>query len=155
VSYYSRTRKPHEEERIGLQYAALRDLFVSVDAVIVMTPGNESTHHLIDDQILSAARPGLILINTAREDIVSPAALLAALQSGTLGYTGFDGFYSDDAPHTTELKRFIPERLTVTGHIASLTHEARDGMAIKAVRSILNILETGADDYIVNGSGES
>lgn len=155
VSYYSRTRKPSEEQRIGVRYEALGDLFACTDAVIIMTPGNESTHHLIDDQILSAARAGLILINTAREDVVSPAALSAALQGGKLSYAGFDGFYADDAPHTAELKRFIPERLTITGHIASLTHEARDGMAIKAVRSILNILETGADDCIVNGPSKS
>lgn len=150
VSYYSRTRKPHEEERLQLGFSSLADLASDVDALIVMTPGNENTRHLVSERILARAKPGLILINTAREEVVDPKALLSALKTGQVGYASFDGFYQDSGPQTKALKRFIPKQLTVTGHIASLTHEARDGMAIMAIRSILNILATGDDENIVN-----
>ena len=150
ISYYSRTRKPDAEQSLGLQYLTLSDLASVVDALIIMTPGNDKTRHLINRDVLAGVRPGLLLINTARESVVVPDALLDALRNGWVGYAGFDGFYDDDTPALADLKAFIPERLTVTGHIASLTHEARDGMAIKAVRSILNILNTGNDQYVVN-----
>lgn len=152
VSYYSRTRKMDNESSLGIDYAELSDLVGAVDALIVMTPGNDDTRHLINRDVLAAARPGLLLINTARESVVAPDALLNALRNGSVAYAGFDGFYDDDTPELADLKAFIPERLTVTGHIASLTHEARDGMAIKAVQSILNILATGNDQFIVNSA---
>jgi glyoxylate reductase len=152
VSYFSRTRKLDTERALGLEYATLIDLVGAVDALIVMTPGNDSTRNLINLDVLAAAKPGLLLINTARESVVAPDALLNALKSGQVGYAGFDGFYDDDTPALEDLKAFIPERLAVTGHIASLTHEARDGMAIKAVQSILKILDTGHDEYVVNST---
>ena len=150
VSYFSRTRKPDAEAKYGLTYRTMDDLAAEIDALIVMTPGNDSTRHLIDADFCARIKPGLILVNTAREDVVAPQALLAGMNDGAIGYASFDGFYAQDEPLTAALKAHIPSRLTVTGHIASLTHEARDGMAIKAMQSILNILSRGTDEYVVN-----
>ena len=151
VSYYSRTRKPQTEERLGVAFVSLGDLMRMVEVVVVMTPANEQTKGLVGAAEISSAQPGLILINTARAEIVDPRALLAGLESEQLGYASFDGLYDSEPTLTKSLKAFIPAKLMVTGHIGSLTHEARDGMAKKAVQSILNVLKNGRDEYVVNG----
>lgn len=152
VSYYSRTRKPKEESGLGLSFASLSQLVREVDVLVVMAPGNDETKGMIGKDQVTNFRRGLILINSARPDIVDPAALLAGLESGQIGYAAFDAFY-EQSPHLVErLKAMIPAKLMVTPHLGSLTHEARDGMARKATQSILNILKTGTDPCIVNKS---
>jgi glyoxylate reductase len=150
VSYYSRTRKPAEEARLGLSYLPLPELVGQVDALIVMTPGNSETAGLIDNSLISTAKPGLILVNSARPEIVDVDALLAGIESGQISYAAFDSFYDRNVPAVEKLKALSPMKLMITPHVGSLTHEARDGMARKATQSILNVLRTGTDEYIVN-----
>jgi lactate dehydrogenase-like 2-hydroxyacid dehydrogenase len=151
VVYYSRTRKPELEAAYDLQFLPLQDLAKASDAIILMTPGNASTNNLIDASVLQNLKPGTILINTARQEIVDPSALQAALRSGQISVAAFDVFYDGDVGAGL-LREFDESRLIVTGHIASLTHEARGGMAKKAVASILNVLSGKPDEYIVNRS---
>lgn len=148
VVYYSRTRKPETEDRLGVTYVDLHTLAESSSAIVVMTPGNDSTRGLVDSSVLSAVQPGSLLVNTARPEVVDANALHAALSDGRVGVAVVDGFY-EGAEGAKLLADFGPDRLLVTGHIASLTTDARDGMARKAVSSILNILNSGTDEYIV------
>jgi glyoxylate reductase len=146
VSYYSRTQKAHEEKRLGISYAPLDQLCSEVDALIVMTPGNDETKGIIGKDQIDRFRSGAILINTARPTVVDAHCLLAALSAGKIGYAAFDGFYDEPKELVAQLKHFIPSRLMVTGHIGSLTHDARDAMAKKAIQSILNMLQSGSDE---------
>jgi lactate dehydrogenase-like 2-hydroxyacid dehydrogenase len=60
----------------------------------------------------------------------------------------YDGFY--DGPEAAPLlQEFGEDRLLITGHIASLTSDARDGMSKMAVRSILNVMTNGADEHFI------
>lgn len=146
VTYYSRSRKTQIEDQFGISYSELDPLCSNADVLIVMTPGNDQTRGLIGKRQIDRFKQGIVLINTARPEIVDPTALLAALDSGTIGYAAFDGFYEDPDALVSDLKQHIPSSLMITGHIASLTHDARDAMANKAVQSILNVLKLGADE---------
>jgi len=149
VSYFSRTRKQHEEIRLDLKYLPLSELVASVDVLVLATPATPETVGLIAAREFASVQPGLLLVNPARPELVDPGALLDALENGRVAYAAFDGFY-DEGDLVSRLKAFVPNRLMITGHIASLTHEARDAMARKAIRSILNVLATGKDSDIVN-----
>lgn len=151
LSYYSRTRKQADEVRLGIAYKELPELMTSSSIVFVMVPGNDTTKGLLGASELSRLPKNAILVNTARPNVVDPAALLTELQSGRIETAVFDDFYDDAVPQTAALLALPEDRLLLTRHIASLTHEARDGMAIKAVQSILNVLRTGSDEYIING----
>jgi glyoxylate reductase len=152
VKYYNRTRRPAEESRLGVSYLPLEELAKSSEALIVMVPGNDSTRALISSQVIESMSPGAILVDTARPEVVDPVALRAGLATGQLSVAVFDGFY-DDPIASDLLGAFGEDRLLVTGHIASLTHDARDSMARKAVASILNVMRTGDDEYVVNRGG--
>jgi lactate dehydrogenase-like 2-hydroxyacid dehydrogenase len=139
------------ESELGLTYLSLDDLAKSVDVLIVMTSSTDQTRGLIGSSQIKSFRPGMIVVNTARPEIVDAAALLDGIRTGQVSYAAFDGFYEPDSAPSKELKAFVPMKLMITGHIGSLTCEARDGMARKAVGSILSVLNTGADKNIVNG----
>ena len=150
VSYFSRTRKEQEEERLTITYSTLENLLAEVDVLILMTPNTPQTTGMIGVQEIRKMKTGSIIINTARPEIVESTALLSALESGQIQFAALDGFYEAATPEAEELKTMIPNKLMVTGHIASLTHEARDSMAKLATQSIINILNTGIDPNIVN-----
>jgi lactate dehydrogenase-like 2-hydroxyacid dehydrogenase len=145
VSYYSRTRKPELETRLGLQFLDLDALMGWSDVLVVIVAANTGTWGLIDAARIARAKPGQILVNVARPGIVEPRALLDGLTHGPLDYAAFDGFYSEPADVVAQLRALMPDKLMVTPHVGSLTHEARDSMGRSAVRSILNILERGED----------
>jgi len=51
------------------------------------------------------------------------------------------------------LSSYGEDRILVTNHIGSLTHDARDGMSAKAVGSILSVRATGTDEYAIGRAG--
>ena len=71
---------------------SLRELFGECDAVTVGVPLNDGTRNLIGPDILAAAKPGLLLVNTSRGGVVDEAALLRALTEGPLGGAACDVF---------------------------------------------------------------
>lgn len=145
VNYYSRTRKPDVEAHFGIGYRELDTLVAESDVLVVIVAGSPQTWGLIDRTRIERAKPGQIIVNTARPAIVEAEALLWGLTRGPLSYAAFDGFYKEPEAVVRALKEIAPYKLMVTTHIGSLTHEARDAMARKAVGSILNMLERGED----------
>jgi glycerate dehydrogenase len=51
---------------------------------------NESTHHLINADRLAQMKPGALLINTSRGDVVDTQAVMDALRSEHLAGAGLD-----------------------------------------------------------------
>jgi glyoxylate reductase len=150
LRYYSRTRRPAEEARLGIRYDARNNLATECDAVILMTACNPSTIGLINKAFFDNAKPGLILVNTAHPRLVDAGSLSDALRRGVVETAVYDHFY-DDETGAALLDEFDEDRLLVTGHIASLTEDARGRMATMAVSSILNVLRTGDDPHVVRG----
>ena len=60
----------------------LDELLQRSDVISIHCPLTASTRHLIDDRALRLMRPGAILVNTARGEVVDEAALVDALRSG-------------------------------------------------------------------------
>ncbi|KAB8184817.1 hypothetical protein FH610_012870 [Microbispora catharanthi] len=149
VSYYSRTRKPDAERDLGISYLPLLDLAAASDILVVMVPETGETRSMIDSSVISRMPEGAILVNTARPAIVSPGALYAGLEKGRVSMAVFDGFYGRECEEAGELRRDFPDRLLVTGHIASHTAEAMHRMVRQAVQSIENVLTYGSDEHEV------
>ena len=83
VKYFSRSAKSvaYPAEHIS----DLKRLVAAVDVVVVAVPGGDDTQHLINADVLVAMQPHAFLINIARGNIVEEAALIEALQAGTIG----------------------------------------------------------------------
>ncbi|MEU0944501.1 2-hydroxyacid dehydrogenase [Streptomyces canus] len=62
--------------------AELPALLPEADVVILSTPLDETTRHLVDAQFLARMKDGALLVNVARGAVVDTKALLAELETG-------------------------------------------------------------------------
>ena len=79
---------------------------------------------MIDQQAFQTMKPGAILVNTARGELVDQAAMAAALQNGRLGAAGLDVF--DSEPVTASDPLFALENVVLAPHLAWLTTSTLD-----------------------------
>jgi D-3-phosphoglycerate dehydrogenase / 2-oxoglutarate reductase len=106
---------------------------------------------LIGAAEIDALKPGAIIVNTARGGVVDEAALAAGLRSGKVGAIGFDVFETE--PPTTGSPLLDFDQAVLSPHIAGLTFEAAERMAVMSARNVLDFFAGTIDpDLIVNGA---
>ena len=76
--------------RLGFRYADLDEVLGSADALTLHVPATPGTASLISDREFGLMKPGAILINTARGNVVDVPALVRALADGRLRAAGLD-----------------------------------------------------------------
>ena len=126
IGYTARSAKP------ALPYAfhaTPRELAAASDFLVVITPGGAATRKLIDAEVLRALGPDGYLINVARGSVVDEAALITALQQGTIAGAGLDVF--ENEPQVPEALRAL-DNVVLVPHIGSATTQTRHAMAARA-----------------------
>src|SRR5699024_11235638 len=63
---------------------ALPQLLPHTEVVVLITPRNEGTHHLVDAEFLAQLPDNALVVNVARGKVVDTEALVAELSSGRL-----------------------------------------------------------------------
>ena len=133
-------------QRYDLEYVTLSKLCAQADIVTVHTPLTPQTQHLVDDQLFSCMKRGVMLVNTGRGGVLDTEAALRALDSGQLGYLGLDVYEEENglffASHCLDPLRdktfarlLTYSNVVVTGHQAYLTREALADIASASVAS--------------------
>jgi len=106
-----------------------------------------------DRPVLGAAeiarmKPGVLLANTARGGVMDEAALAEALASGHVGAAGVDVFETEP-PKESPL--FACDNAILSPHIAGLTADCGERMAIAAIENAMGYLDGSINpDLIVN-----
>lgn len=89
VAYDSHSDKELAQKE-GFSYVSLEKLMSQSDVVSLHVPYLPSTHHLINASRFTIAKKGMVLINTARGEIVDTKALIEALENKRVGAAGLD-----------------------------------------------------------------
>ena len=134
--------------RAGVTGVSLEQLLSASDIVTLHCPSTPATRHIIGSAALAAMKPGALLVNVARGDLVDTGALLEALRSGHLGAAALDVFDPEPLPLEHAL-RALPN-MVIAPHIASVSVTAvralRQGAIARAVAAALGHLP----DNVVN-----
>lgn len=123
IAYHNRS----PQTDVSYRYVAdLKTLAAEVDFLILSMPGGAGTRALVNADILAALGPKGILVNVARGSVVDEAALIKALQEGTIAGAGLDVF--ENEPNIPEALAQLGN-VVLTPHMASGTVETRVAMA--------------------------
>lgn len=122
------------ERAYGLTRVALDTLYREADIVSIHCPLTEETRGLIDAAALERFKDGAILVNTARGEIVDPAAAAQALRSGKLAFAGLDVHCTEPPPADYPFRAL--ENVILTPHIAGVTVDSFRAMMRGAFRNI-------------------
>lgn len=89
--YNKRHRLAEEDERsLDARFATVDEIAASCDIVSIHVPVTDDTRNMVDAAFFARMKPGAILVNTARGEIVDTQALAGALEAGTLAAAGLD-----------------------------------------------------------------
>lgn len=122
----------------GAEPIDVDDLFRTADVITLHAPGGQ---RLVDEERLSGIRPGTLLVNTARPDLVDEPALAAALRDGTLAGYAADTLDGDTAASASPLlDAQLAERVIVTPHLAAQTTQAVDNMGRMSLDDVIAVL---------------
>jgi D-3-phosphoglycerate dehydrogenase / 2-oxoglutarate reductase len=109
------------------------------------------TKGLVNAELLAQLKPGTILVNTARADVVDYPALAAAVRSKHLR-VGLDVFANEPSSSTADFQDPLVSLPGVYGthHVGASTDQAQEAIAAETVRIIRSYKETGKVPNVVN-----
>jgi D-3-phosphoglycerate dehydrogenase / 2-oxoglutarate reductase len=113
------------------------DVLAAADFLTLHLPLTDETRGLLDREAFGRMRAGVRLVNAARGELVDEAALVEALESGTVAGAALDVFSSE--PYDGPL--LGRAHVVVTPHLAASTAEAQDRAGVIVAEQVVCALE--------------
>ena len=111
-----------------------------------MLPENR---HLFNAETFARMKPGAVLVNTSRGDLIDERALIDALESGQIAAFGADVLHDEwrsdmrDSPLVAYAQSH--DNVIVTPHIGGATRRSVDEARIFSARKLAHYLRTGEE----------
>lgn len=121
--------------------ASLDELMAVSDVVSIHCPATPQTRGMIDARRMALMRPGAILVNTSRGDVVDEAALADALHIGRIAGAGLDVYEHEPHVHPRLLDL---ENAVLLPHLGSATLQTRVAMGMRAIDNLVTFF-AGSD----------
>jgi D-3-phosphoglycerate dehydrogenase len=140
---------PDRARQMGVDLMSLEDLVGVADVLTIHLPKTPETLGIIGKDLLSQAKPGLRVVNTARGGIVDEDALAWAVREGLVAGAGLDVFAEEP---TTSSPLFELDSVVVTPHLGASTREAQDKAGDTIAEMVLLALGGDFVPFAVNVS---
>lgn len=131
---------------------SLEALLSECDVVTLHVPSTPRTKNMITAEKLALMKPGAVLINQARGDLIDVDALANALKTGRLGGAAVDVFpiepKSKDEAFASPLQDC--PNVILSPHIGGSTLEAQQAIGLDAATKLAKYLFEGATGHAVN-----
>ncbi len=118
-----------------------------MDYVSLHLPYSDESANMFGAAQFAAMKATAILINCARGGIVDEAALHAALSNGEIRGAGLDVFEFE--PPRTDNPLYELDNVIFSPHIAGVTRESADRMAVTCAQNVLDRLDGKLDPEMV------
>jgi D-3-phosphoglycerate dehydrogenase len=133
----------------GCQACSFDDLLARADLITLHCPSTEQTRGLINRDALARMKPGVILINVGRGDLIDPLALTEALQQRHVAAAALDVFNPEPIPANHPILKM--DQVILAPHIASTSVPAVQKLRETAATLALQAIRGERLANVVNG----
>ncbi len=133
----------------GATPADLPTLLAESDVVSLHCPSTAQTRRLMNAETIGRMKPGAVLVNVSRGDVVDSAALVDALQRGRLAGAALDVFDPEPLPVDSPLLRM--DNVIVASHVASCSVKAARQCRESVAHTVARALRGEPLRNVVNG----
>ena len=133
VFFYNRSKIESNFSFNCRQIDSLMELCKKSDFISLHCPGDKSTKHIINSEMISYMKKSAFIINSSRGDVLDENAVANALEKGSISGAGLDVFNGEPIINPNLLKApntvFLP-------HLGSATLETRTAMGLKVSENL-------------------
>jgi D-3-phosphoglycerate dehydrogenase len=122
-----------EEHKIK-RAETLDELSATSDYVTLHAPATEENFHMINKGAIAKMKDGVIILNTARGDLIDEDAMIAALKTRKVRYYGADVLQKE--PPEQDHPLLHAPNVLITPHIGSRTYESVVRQAIASLQNL-------------------
>jgi lactate dehydrogenase-like 2-hydroxyacid dehydrogenase len=133
IHYHNRTRLSPELEEGAIYHSAAAAMLPLIDMLALTAPGGASLAKWLNAERIALLKPGAIVVNSGRGNLVDDDALIAALRTGHVAAAGLDVYANEpnlDPRYPDCVNTFL------LPHLGSATVEARNGMGFRALDNL-------------------
>lgn len=132
-----------DEKQVKLDYdvdlLSFNDILEQSDIISIHLPANKETEQLISDKNIAKMNDGVILINSARGQVVDEEAILRAVNSNKLKFYAAD-VLNEETPDIKSHPFNNKENIILTPHIAFYSQESIKEGAIEWAYNVENFV---------------
>ncbi len=141
-------------------YVSLDELYEKSDVISYHLPLNDSTYKMVNRSTLAKMKDGVVLINTARGELMNFGDIIEGIESHKIGALGLDVFENEHGIYHHDRRNDIISNkdmayirqfpnVIMTQHIAFYTDTAVESMVTSALNGIVEVLTTGSSKHEV------
>ncbi len=135
-----------------IRYVELSELYVKSDVISLHCPLTKETFHLIDKDSIAQMKPGVMIVNTSRGQLIDTRALIGGLKERKIGCAGLDVYEEEGDYFFEDLSNELIEddvlarlmtfpNVLVTSHQAFFTREALHNIASTTLNNVQSFFE--------------
>lgn len=121
ILYYDAGTVPEIEEKLGARKVSLDELVAQSDIITLHAPLLKETRGLLGASQFAMMKPGAILVNTSRAELIDETALITALMEKKIAGAGIDVYYQE--PVSTNHPLLNLDNVILTPHTAGHAFE--------------------------------
>jgi len=112
------------------------ELLANADFISLHVPAQKD--YVLGKAEFDKMKEGVGIINASRGGVLDEVALVAALDSGQVGFAGLDVFESEPSP---EIRILMHPKISLSPHIGAATVEAQDRIGLELAEQIIHLLK--------------
>ena len=130
----SRSLNAEAAAKYGVDSVSMEVLLASSDVISLHLHLNEDTEGLFSSELLHSTKPGVVIVNTAREQLLDETALIELLKSGHVGAMATDVFIEEPLPQNRPFTKL--DNVVMSPHNAYNTPDATAAICDVAIDNL-------------------
>ena len=124
--------------KVTINTVSDESVLTHADFITFHLPFNEGDKAIVDSEKMAKMKRGVGLVNCSRGGVINEVDLLAALNSGQVGFAGLDVFEKEPPVNMDILKH---DNVSLSPHIGGSTKEAQNRIGIELAEKVIEFFK--------------